>query len=146
MLSTTRAVHDSLALLILRLGACGLLIFGHGWRKLESFQALAAKFPDPIGLGGATTLSLAIFAEVFCAAAVALGLLTRVTVIPILGTLAVAGFIHHAADPFPKKELAFLFLVAFLPLLVAGAGRYSLDTLLEERMKATSPEAKPARA
>ena len=51
----------------------------------------------------------------------------------MLGFLAVAGFIQHAHDPWPRRELAFLFAVPFLALLLAGAGRFSLDALVRPR-------------
>src|SRR6056297_84350 len=69
--------HDqssSVGLLILRLFTGGCMLIAHGWGKLTSFGELSSKFPDPIGLGSAPSLALAIFAEVVCAIAVMLGL------------------------------------------------------------------------
>jgi putative oxidoreductase len=124
------AVAISMGLLVLRLGAGGLLFYGHGWGKLIHYAERAAGFADPLGVGPATSLGLVIFAEVFCAALVAIGFLTRLSVIPIIVFLMVAGFIQHAHDPWPKRELAFLFAVPFIALLFAGPGRFSLDARL----------------
>jgi putative oxidoreductase len=41
--------------------------------------------------------------------------------------MLVAAFIVHLDDPFKRKELALLYLVGFLIVLLMGAGKYSLD-------------------
>lgn len=64
----------------------------------------ASGFSDPIGLGPVPSFWLVVFAEVFCAGLVVVGLLTRLSVLPILGFLTVAGFIQHAHDPWPRRE------------------------------------------
>ena len=124
---------DSIGLLVLRLGAGGLLLCGHGWGKLMSAGARASTFADPIGLGPVASFWLVVFAEVFCAGLVMVGFMTRLSTLPILGFLAVAGFIQHANDPWAKRELAFLYAVPFLALLLAGPGRFSLDEAMKPR-------------
>ena len=123
----------SIGLLVLRLGAGGLLLYGHGWGKLMNAGARAPAFADPIGLGPVPSFWLVVFAEVFCSSLVIVGFLTRLSTLPILGFLAVAGFIHHAHDPWPRRELAFVFAVPFLALLLTGPGRFSLDALVKPR-------------
>lgn len=117
----------SLGLLILRLGAGGLLIYGHGWSKLMNFAERSKTFADPIGLGPAVSLGLAVFAEVLCAALVMVGFATRLAAIPPAILLAVAAFVAHANDPFRQKELALVFLAAFLTLAFTGGGAFALD-------------------
>jgi putative oxidoreductase len=41
--------------------------------------------------------------------------------------MLVAAFIVHLDDPFKRKELALLYLVGFLVVLLMGPGKYSLD-------------------
>jgi putative oxidoreductase len=117
----------SVGLLLLRIGFGGVLLAGHGWGKLTGFGKMAPLFPDPLGLGSNVSLALAVFAEVFCAAAVILGFFTRLAVIPIAVTMLVAFGIVHAADPFANKELALLYLIPMVTLLFTGAGRFSAD-------------------
>lgn len=117
----------SVGLLVLRLGAAGLLIGGHGWPKLASFSEKAARFGDPLGVGSELSLALAVFAEVFCALLVGLGVFTRLTSIPVVFLLAVAAFVVHADDPWPRKEFALIYLLPYLTLVFTGAGRYSVD-------------------
>ena len=41
--------------------------------------------------------------------------------------MAVAAFVVHGADPLAKKEMALLYMVAFLAIAFIGPGRFSLD-------------------
>lgn len=129
-MTVSRVTALDVALLLLRLGAAALLLGGHGWSKLTHFSERAATFPDPIGVGSTTSLGLVVFAEVGCSLLVALGLLTRLAVLPILVFLGVAFFIQHAHDPWPRRELALIYAVPFLTLLLAGPGRISVDAAL----------------
>ena len=119
---------SSLGLLILRVVAGGMILLGHGWPKLMRFSDLSSRFPDPLGLGSTTlSLSLVLFAEVFCAAAVILGFATRLVVIPLVFAMLVAAFIIHADDPWQKKEFALLYALPFLTLICTGPGKFSVD-------------------
>lgn len=138
MLFRTSEGFTSLGLLLLRLGTGFFLLYGHGWSKITHFAQRSATFSDPLGVGSATSLGLVVFAEVFCSIAVMLGLLTRLSVIPIVIFSLVAVLLQHAADPWNKKELALLFLVPCVALFFTGAGRYSIDAWLARRFSRTS--------
>lgn len=109
------------------------MLFAHGIGKIQNFEMAVDRFPDPLGVGSATSLVLAIFAEVFCSAGLVLGLKTRYVAFPLFFTMLVAAFIVHADDPWQKKELAFLYGTGFLSILLAGGGKYSLDSKLPTR-------------
>ena len=123
------SLPQSLGLLALRLGAGGFMLT-HGWAKIARFSALSAKFPDPLGIGSTASLTLAVSAEFGCAILLILGALTRFAAFPLAVTMVVAAFMVHGGDPFAKKELALLYLVAFVALMFTGAGRLSLDEFL----------------
>lgn len=89
-------------LLALRLYAGGTMCLMHGWGKLTSFPDKADSFPDPFGFGSPVSLGLAVFAEVVCAALVVAGAFTRLAVVPLIVTMAVAGFVIHGADAWQK--------------------------------------------
>lgn len=125
----------SLGLLILRVGTGGLLLYGHGWSKLMNFSGRVGRFADPIGLGSEISFTLVVFAEVFCAAALILGLWTRFAAIPIVGFAVVAAFVRHAGDPWAKQELPLLFGIPALALALTGAGIFSLDSLFFGKRK-----------
>lgn len=117
-------------LLILRIGIGALMLFAHGSSKLVAFGELSAVFPDPLGVGSVTSLSLAIFAEFFCALAIAFGLFTRWATAPLIILLLVAAFGVHGSDPWPKQEMAVVYLIPFIAIAFTGPGRYSLDRLI----------------
>jgi putative oxidoreductase len=131
--SGTDETHVSLGLLWLRMAIGGFMLAFHGWGKLTNYGARLESFSDPIGLGSPLTLTLAVFAEFICSAALILGLFTRVAAIPLLVTMLVAAGIVHADDPWGRKEFALLYAIGFLTLFFTGAGKYSLDAKLFRR-------------
>ncbi len=118
-----------LSVLLLRLAAGGFMLT-HGYGKLQQLMAGEFQFADPIGVGPEVSLVLAVFAEFFCSLLVMLGLGTRLATIPLIVTMAVAAFIAHGADPFGRKEMALLYLVIYVVLLLTGSGKYSVDRLI----------------
>lgn len=128
---STKPISKDIGIFILRIGAA-LMMLTHGWDKLSNYSAKLMTFSDHLGIGSALSLQLAIFAEFFCAILLALGLMTRLALVPLMITMMVAGFLAHAADPFPNKEKAFLFLLIFIALFLLGPGRYSVDGQLKK--------------
>lgn len=124
-----KSATASAVLLLQRLLFGGLLL-SHGLAKLDNYAALSQTFPDPIGLGSQLSVTLAIFAEVFCSAAFILGFLHRLVLIPMAFTMAVAFFVTHGGSIADGGELAFVYLGEFILLYVVGAGRYSADALI----------------
>lgn len=102
----------------------------HGIPKLERLLAgNGGNFPDPLGVGSNLSLILAIFGEVIAPVLVLIGFSTRLSSVPVIITMAVAAFMQHADDPFARKELALVYLIGFLTILIMGGGRYSLDRI-----------------
>ena len=115
------------ASLILRL-SLGLLMLNHGYPKLmKFFSGEEIKFGDPIFLGVTASLTLAVFAEFFCSILIAIGLWTRLALIPLMITMLVAVSIVHFNDPMNKKELGLLYLLPYIALFLLGSGRFSVD-------------------
>lgn len=124
---------SSAALLFIRV-AIGFLMITHGWGKLQNFEAMSTAFPDPLGVGVKTSLILAIGAEFFASIFVIFGLLTRLSLIPLMFTMGMAFFVIHANDPLTSKELALVYLVTYIFLFIKGAGKLSLDNLLLSKL------------
>lgn len=123
------------ALLLLRLAFGGIMLVQHGLPKLTKLIAGAPfKFPDVLGMGNGTSLTLAVFAEVFCAALLVVGFKTRWAAIPLVVTMLVAAFVQHAADPFAKKELAIMYFIGYAVIYLLGPGRHSLDYHLRPKV------------
>lgn len=117
-------------LLVLRLWLGLSLLLLHGWSKLTGFAQMSDKFPDPLGVGSTVSLALTVFAEVACAILIVPGLFTRAAALVQVILMSVAFFIVHKASLAHgpgSGELAFIYLAGFVTLLVAGAGRFSLD-------------------
>lgn len=130
------AFIPSVGLLLFRLVFGGFMLFGHGLSKLMSFGEIAAEFPDPLNIGSHASLIGAIFCEVVCSALVMLGLATRIAVLPLVFTMAVAALLIHGGDPLfmgggAAKEPALVYLTAFALLFFTGAGRLSLDAFIK---------------
>lgn len=110
--------------------AFGGLLFTHGFAKVSNYEALAAGgFPDVTGLGSQVSVLLAIFAEAVCSLAFIFGMLTRLCLLPMIATMAVAFFCIHGGS-ISEGELAFAYLIVFVSIWIAGPGRYSVDALL----------------
>lgn len=129
----TTSLPVELALLAARLYAGLAMALAHGVGKLppsgrfvEGVAALG--FPAPLAFAWAAAL-----AESAGGILLAIGLLTRPAALAIAVTMAVAGFLQHAADPFRVKELAFFFLVTALVFAARGGGRFSVDRLVGAR-------------
>lgn len=129
------ATLPSVGLLWFRLVFGGFMLVGHGWGKLVQFGDLSSTFPDPLGIGSPASWAGAVTSEVLMAALVVIGLGTRLAALPLMFTMAVAGFVIHAGGPFflpgaGAKEPALLYLAAYAVLLFTGPGRYSVDYLI----------------
>lgn len=113
-------------LLLLRVGVSGMLLT-HGIPKINRLFAETIEFGDPLGVGATTSLILALIGEVVAPVLLIIGYKTKLAAIPAFITMAVAGFIVHADDPFSRKEKALLFALCFLVIFLTGAGKYSID-------------------
>ena len=118
------------ALLVLRIGAGGLMLMNHGYDKLMHFSQRAHRFSDPFNIGSTTSYSLVLFAEFFCAAFIILGLFTRLAAIPLIIAMSVVVYISHNGSLSGKGELPALFLAAFIAILFVGPGKVSIDRLI----------------
>src|SRR5690606_25321154 len=119
-----------LVLLIIRIGVATLM-HTHGLPKLQMlFGDGEIQFPGVFGLSPSLSLGLAVFAEVLCSVLIFIGLGTRLASIPLIITMLVAVFMIHASDPFATQELGLLYLFLYIPLLILGGGKYSLDRVL----------------
>ncbi|MCA2962015.1 MAG: DoxX family protein [Silvanigrellales bacterium] len=123
-------LFTDVGLLVMRLLLGGTMLFAHGVPKLLGFAEKQASFADPLGVGSATSLALVVGAEVGAAVTLAAGFQTRLSTLPLIIAMAVAFFVVHGADPWQRRELAFLYMVGYLSLFVSGGGRFSLDKIL----------------
>ncbi len=124
----------NMGLLILRL-MVAILMVPHGYNKMANFAEKQAKFMSFMGLSGEISLALVIVAELFCSILLAAGLLTRLTLIPLIITMVVAVFVSHKGEIFGDGQEAFLYMITYLVLFIAGPGKMSIDSLFSKQNK-----------
>ena len=120
------------ALLVLRLWIGFEMLMIHGIDKFTHFHAYSEKFLDPFGIGSTASLALSVFAEFFVSILIILGLFTRwsALVLAINMTVAFLGVHKAALSGDHSGEMAFLYLMAYVVLVLAGPGRFSADKIL----------------
>ena len=118
---------NNIALLLLRIVFAGSMLYGHGLSKLNRLIDGDLSFANPIGIGEAPTLVLAVFSEFLAPLFILVGYKTKVFSFFPAATMFVAAFIVHLSDPFARKEKAILFLIGFIVIMMMGPGKYSID-------------------
>ena len=129
------ATAFNVSMFLLRVCFGGILLFKHGMDKLQNFQKYESGFYNFLGMGTKTSLTLAIFAEVFCSLFVIIGLFTRLTVIPLIIMFLVIIFGANSGMPFLNSagsELSVLYLCIFLAILFCGPGKISVDGMMSK--------------
>lgn len=123
-----------LTLLGMRLVYGGLMLLNHGISKfnrlVDYFNGEDVGFRSVFGLGEIPSLFLAVFSEVGCSILLVLGVYTKKSSWPLIATMFIAAFVVHGPDPLKKKEMALLYLMAYILTAVFGGGKYSLDRVL----------------
>jgi putative oxidoreductase len=129
----------SLALLLFRCVIAWMMLYGHGWSKFQKFDMLKEKFPVPhpfaAWLSPTMSLGITLFAEVVCCGLLILGLASRVSAAILAIVMGIAAFVIHGKDPMfygpgiegGFQELALLYFVASVFLVLTGPGSFSLD-------------------
>ena len=117
----------------------GALFFMHGLDKMTSFNVLSQTYPSVLGLGSYTTLMITIFCEFACSLFLMAGLVTRIVLIPMMVSRAVAFFDVHDGM-MPDGELSLIYMVVFLVLFMTGPGRYSVDAIIDRKVKKDKEE------
>lgn len=148
LFASTSTRQINIALAVLR-GIVGLTFIMHGGQKLfvYGFAGVSGAFaqmgmPMPGLLG-----PFVAFVEFFGGTALLFGLLTRLAstglgitmVVAILAVHLKAGFFNPNGYEFPLSLLASL-----VALTVAGAGAWSLDALVRNRISRSSPSEAPS--
>lgn len=116
-------------MLVLRV-VLGILLASHGYSKLISFSTLRYKFMNFLHMGPTVSLSLVIFAELFCSIFLILGLFTRFAVIPIIIAMGVVVFVATHGEILGQGEKGAMYLAASVAILFCGPGKISVDGMI----------------
>ncbi len=133
--TNSNSVVKDIALLVVRV-FIGFAMLSHGFPKLQMLLEGKNDFFDFLGLGSQISLGLTVFAEFVCSILLILGLFSRIALGFLVFTMIIAGFVVHGADPFAKQEMSLIYLSVYLLLMVFGAGKVSVDHMIEKRKRA----------
>ncbi|ETT27850.1 hypothetical protein RAJCM14343_5249 [Rhodococcus aetherivorans] len=149
--ASTSAVLTDLVLLVSRV-ALGVILLAHGWQKLHEYtlDGTSASF-GAMGIPApAIAATVVTVVEIVGGAALILGLLTPVVALAntltLLGALVLVHASHGVFVDNGGFELVLALLAGLLPLVILGAGKFSVDALLHRSTTTASPmAASPAR-
>lgn len=136
-LLSVNSINTDFGLLLIRI-IIGVLMAFYGYEKLIHFEEMSnsdfwAKNVSFLGMNGSFPLALTIFAEFFCSLLLIFGLFTRLSLIPLLFTMA---YIFLVVFPFSilnkgdngyEFNTPFVYFIIYLGLFFTGPGKYSLD-------------------
>lgn len=124
------------ALSVLRI-LCGLFMVYHGWEVMDAQKMREyEKWLKELQFDGPAWMAfLGKLSELAGGLFLALGLLTRLALIPLLITMAVITFRIGHGRVFMEDQHPFLFFLLFLFLFFSGPGRWSLDHLIVQQKK-----------
>lgn len=113
----------------------GAALAVHGYPILFGNTAAAARFLAAVGFVNPLFWAYVVgLVEFVCGLCLALGLLTRLVALPIIGFLAVAIVTYHWQFGFHWEnrgiEYPLFWAIVVLHFLVRGAGKWSLDALI----------------
>jgi putative oxidoreductase len=127
-----RAAANStdIGLLFLRVAASVLVLIVHGLPKIEHYRREAAAIEDPFHFGRKVTIAFAIFAEVFCPILMIAGVATRLAALPVMAVTAIALLRVHPEWTIDQAQFAWMLLILFGTIAIAGPGHFALATWL----------------
>ena len=126
---------QNIGFLFLRIFAGGTMLVAHGASKLLDpkpfIEALTSNgFPLPNIMA-----YLSISAEAIFPVFIILGVFTRVSALIVAINMFVAAFVFHLnikGDPFANLEKAFLYMIAFTFIAIAGSGDWTLKRYFDK--------------
>jgi len=139
-MSGWRETGRNVGLLVLRIMAGAGIAALHGYGKLFSgnIEQFAKVDVEPMGFPLPLVFAyLSALAEFMGGIFIAMGLLTRLTALPLIFNMAVAIVGVHMGhnDSVAKMEPALWYLTAWVTLLLTGAGVFSLDRIVFGKKK-----------
>ncbi|MBS0030750.1 DoxX family protein [Chitinophaga sp. 22321] len=118
---------NNYALLAFRVLLAFELFRVHGMKKFRLENGQREHVPNPLHLPEQLNGLVATFSDTVVPFLVALGLVTRLAILPTIGVTAIGYFIVHRADSPEIRDVPYMYTLSLLLLLVLGPGRYSID-------------------
>ena len=145
-------LDPNLGRLCLRVVCFLTLFLKHGTEKIFTFGAMEQTFAahnlDPLHIGPVPSLVFAALADGICTLLLVVGLATRwAALITFVNVFVAWALVHHFAllgKGQDHGELMVLYLGACLMLFFGGAGKYSVDALIDDAREEKKPASSPA--
>src|SRR5690625_7833218 len=113
LLTENRTCHD-IGLLLLRIVAGLVLVYGHGFQKLAViFTGQEIQFGDPLGIGMTSSFYLVAFADGISALLLIFGLFSRVAILILTLNFLVILWVHLGCD-LNNLELRLFYLASYM--------------------------------
>jgi len=135
----TNISYHSYGSLLLRIIGGSMMVYNHGWGKItagpEKWNRLGHALTDIIGFEFLSTFFgfMAAFSESVCALLIIIGLFTIPASILLSFTMFVA-IMNHIMDS-EMPELAIMYCLLSLVLILSGPGKLSLDQMWFSKLK-----------
>ena len=135
----TNISYHLYGLLLLRIIGGSMMVYNHGWGKItagpEKWNRLGHALTDIIGFEFLSTFFgfMAAFSESVCALLIIIGLFTRPASTLLFFTMFVA-IMNHIMDS-EMPELAIMYCLLSLVLILSGPGKFSLDQMWFSKQK-----------
>ncbi|MBC9911986.1 DoxX family protein [Chitinophaga varians] len=121
---------NNYALLGFRLLLAFELFRVHGMKKFRVENGQKEHVPNPLHLPETLNGLVATFADTVVPFLMALGLVTRLAILPTIGVTAIGYFVVHRKDNPEIRDVPYMYTLSLLLLLILGPGRYSIDVQL----------------
>ena len=118
---------NNLAVFIFRVMLMLELFRVHGLKKFRLQNGEKEQVPNPLGLPGKLNSLVATFSDTIVPVFVALGLGTRLFLLPSIGVTAIGYFVVHRKDSVEVRDVPYMYTLAMVFLWVIGSGSYSMD-------------------
>ena len=118
---------NNLAVFIFRVLLMLELFRVHGLKKFRLQNGEKEQVPNPLGLPEKVNSLLATFSDTIVPVFVALGLGTRLFLLPSIGVTAIGYFAVHRNDSVEVRDVPYMYTLAMVFLWVIGSGSYSMD-------------------
>ena len=125
------SAFNNAAVLIFRALLCFQMLRVHGLKKLGGNpDGEPEVVPNPLKLPPKLNQLIAGFSDIVAPVFVALGLATRLAVLPILAVTLTGYFVVHRRDAPGIRDVPYIYSLCYLYIFLVGAGTFSVDYYL----------------
>lgn len=121
------STFNNAALLIFRILLCYEMFRVHGLKKVAKTGGAAEVVPNPLGLPPKLNQLIANFSDLVAPVLVGLGVLTRLSALPILAVTLTGYFVVHRRDVLTVRDIPYMYSLSYLLIFLVGAGQFSAD-------------------